>query len=193
MDGFIRTAAVLSRASGMLAAALIVVSVVVVCQMVVSRYFFGLPTIWQTEFVIYALVATTLVGSPYVLLLRGHVNMDIVVLYAGQRVRYAMAVVALSASFVFCLLITYYGAHFWFEAWSKDWHSDTIWRVPLWIPYLALPLGMGLLTLQLAADLAALLTGRDTPFGLPPDAVGASAVLHSAPIELPTASEADRP
>ena len=37
----------------------------------------------------------------------------------------------------------------------------------LWIPYLAVPVGMGLLCLQLLADLWLVITRRSHPFGLP--------------------------
>jgi TRAP-type C4-dicarboxylate transport system permease small subunit len=180
MDSFVRFAAAASRATGVLAAALVVLSVLVVCHMVVARYFFGQPTVWQTEFVVYALVATTLVGSPYVLLHRGHVNMDVAVLYAGQRLRFWLALAAGAVSLAFCGLLFVYGLAFWHEAWASGWRSDTVNRVPLWIPYLSLPVGMGLLTLQLAADLLCLVTGRALPFGLPPrDAAGPAGVVRA--------------
>jgi TRAP-type C4-dicarboxylate transport system permease small subunit len=51
-------------------------------------------------------------------------------------------------------------------AWSRGWRSDTVWGVRLWIPYLSLVVGLGLLLLQLAADLVAVATGVDAPFGL---------------------------
>jgi len=38
--------------------------------------------------------------------------------------------------------------------------------VRLWIPYSALPIGIGLLTLQCLADLAGLISGREPPFGI---------------------------
>lgn len=167
MDTFARGVAMLSRVCGVVAGALMVVSVVVITEMVVLRYGFGQPTIWQTEFVIYALVATTLLGSPYVLLHRGHVNMDIVVLAASPRVRFWLAVIADVLSLGFCLTLTIYGATFWHEAWARDWHSDSLWRVPLWIPYLSLPVGFGVLTLQLVVQFVGLLTGRTAPFGQP--------------------------
>ena len=50
---------------------------------------------------------------------------------------------------------------YWYEAWSKGWHSDTVWRARLWIPYLAMPVGLGLLVLQYLAELICLVTGRD--------------------------------
>jgi hypothetical protein len=39
--------------------------------------------------------------------------------------------------------------------------------VRLWIPYLALPVGLSLFLLQLLADLVAVLLRIDTPFGVP--------------------------
>lgn len=191
MDRFVRVVAAAARASGAIAAALIVVSVVVVCQMVAARYFFRQPTTWQTEFVVYALIATTLLGSPYVLLHRGHVNMDILVLYAGPRLRFWLAVAADAISIAFCGLVFVYAVLFWHEAWSSGWTSDTVTRVPLWIPYLSLPVAMGLLTLQLVADLYLLLKGRTLPFGLPPKGSEPKGVLHPVAADMvPLDSEA---
>jgi TRAP-type C4-dicarboxylate transport system permease small subunit len=41
-----------------------------------------------------------------------------------------------------------------------------MWRARLWIPYGAMPVGLGILTLQYVADLLNLLTGREPPFGI---------------------------
>ena len=53
--------------------------------MVFVRYVLNQNTIWQTDFVTFSLVAATFVGSPYVLLTRGHVNVDVLPLYLGQK------------------------------------------------------------------------------------------------------------
>ena len=47
------------------------------------------------------------------------------------------------------------------EALKGGWRGDEAAWLALWIPYLTLPLGGGLLTLQCAADLAALLSGQE--------------------------------
>ena len=85
----------------------------------------------------------------------------------------------------FCLLLFWFGAHYWYEAWSKDWHSDTLWRVPLWIPHLSLPVGMGILSLQYVAEILSLVTGRTLPFGLPPK-TGTEALIESFPAHVDT-------
>ena len=66
----------------------------------------------------------------------------------------------------FCVVLFVLCTAYWYEAWSKDWHSDTVWRARLWIPYLAMPVGLGLLVLQYLAELICLVTGRAPPFGL---------------------------
>ena len=87
VDAFVRGVTVLSKACGAIAAASLAAGCLVVCHMVLVRYVFSQPTIWQTEFVTFAVVATTLLGSPYVLLTRGHVTVDLVPHYLTARPR----------------------------------------------------------------------------------------------------------
>jgi TRAP-type C4-dicarboxylate transport system permease small subunit len=170
MDAFIRGARLLSQICGIAAAALIAIAVVVVCQMVFVRYVLNQTTIWQTDFVTFSLVAATFIGAPYVLLTKGHVNVDVVPLYVGRRARWRLAVVAIGLSLAFALVMTVLTAQFWLEAWENNWRSESMWRARLWIPYAAMPVGLGMLTLQYVADLLSLLTGREAPFGIESDA-----------------------
>lgn len=169
MTAFVRSVAALSRLFGVLAAGMILLAVLVVCQMVFMRYVLGSSTIWQTPFVTYLLIAATFLGSPYVLLIKGHVNVDILPLFLPQRGRVVLAYLSALLSLAFCLVVAWEGSQFWYEALSKGWTSSSIWRVPLWIPYLSLPLGMGLVALQYLADILGLMTCREMPFGLTPE------------------------
>ncbi|HZS84005.1 MAG TPA: TRAP transporter small permease [Stellaceae bacterium] len=166
LDKFIAAVAAVSRLCGLVAAAFIFVAVLVICQMVFVRYALNYATIWQTEFVTYSLIAATFIGCPYVLLHRGHVNVDLLPLHLGPRGRYWLALVAALTSLAFTLLLAILGCAWWEEAWSKGWASDSIWRVRLWIPYSAMPIGMALLSLQYLAEILGLLTGRAAPFGI---------------------------
>jgi TRAP-type C4-dicarboxylate transport system permease small subunit len=160
----------LSEFGAVLAIGLLLAAVLVICEMVFVRYVLKGSAIWQHEFVTYSLIGATFIGAPYVLLTRGHVNVDLVPLYLGPRGRRLLAFLALLISLAFCTLLAAYGFAFWYEAFVNDWHSETVWRPPLWIPYAALPLGMALLALQCLAELLALATGRRSPFGPEPDA-----------------------
>ena len=169
MDTFIRVVRLLSVACGIFAAALTAAAVIVVCQMVFIRYVLNDHTIWQTDFVTFSLVAATFIGAPYVLLTKGHVNVDVLPIYSGPRARWWLAFIAISLSLAFALVMAILTFQFWHEAWENNWRSESMWRARLWIPYAAMPFGLGVLTLQYIVDLLNLLTGREPPFGLAPD------------------------
>ena len=166
MNAWVRGVRALSRLCGVVAAGLIVSGVVVVCHMVFVRYVLNQNTIWQTDFVTYSLVAATFVGSPYVLMMRGHVNVDVLPLYAGPKLRWWLALLSACLSLAFSAVVTVLTVMFWREAWDNSWVSDTMWRARLWIPYAAMPLGLGVLSLQCLVDLIGLASGREPPFGI---------------------------
>jgi TRAP-type C4-dicarboxylate transport system permease small subunit len=168
MDTYIRAVIFLSRVAGVFAAILIGLAVFVICDMVIVRYFLNVPTIWQIDVVTYAIVAATFVGSAYVLTTRGHVNVEILPLYLGPRARYWLALFTILLSLSFCVVLFVLCTLYWYQAWSEGWHSNTVWRARLWIPYLSMPFGLGLLVLQYFAELICLVTGRALPFGLKP-------------------------
>ena len=163
---FIDLVAIISRLCGISAALMILLSVLVVCQMVVVRYVLQESVILQTELVTYLLIAATLIGSPYVLLTKGHVNVDLVPIYLKRRSRFYLALFASVSSWLFCLLMTWLGFEFWLEAWEGNWLSESVWEVRLWIPYAALPLGFAIISLQYLADILSLFTGLEMPFGI---------------------------
>ena len=163
---FIRGTRRLSQASGVAAAGLIALSVVVVCEMVFVRYVLGQTTIWQTDFVIYSLIAATFVGSPYVLMTRGHVNVDVLPHYAGPRLRFGLAVFASFVTFAFAVTLAVLTFLFWKEAWDNKWVSDSMWRARLWIPYISMPIGLGLLVLECLAGFLSLVLRHEAPFGM---------------------------
>ncbi|MFL5002939.1 MAG: TRAP transporter small permease [Xanthobacteraceae bacterium] len=168
MDLFIRGITRVSQACGIFAAALVAASVVVVCEMVIIRYVLNENTIWQTDFVTFSLVAATFIGAPYLLLSRGHVNVDVLPHYLGQKGRYRLALIAALMSFAFCAVMAVLTFNFWHEAWENNWRSESMWRARMWIPYSCMPIGLGLLCLQYVVDIIKLVTGREPPFGLKP-------------------------
>ena len=166
MDFFVQAIRKVSQLCGLVAAGLIALGVVVVCEMVFVRYVLHESTIWQTDFVTWSLVAATFVGSPYLLLSRGHVNVDVLPQYLSGRRRWWLALVSIVMSLAFCAVISVLGALFWLQAWENRWVSESMWRARLWIPYSAMPIGLGILTLQYVADLYCLIAGREPPFGI---------------------------
>jgi TRAP-type C4-dicarboxylate transport system permease small subunit len=167
LDRFANAVRLVSRLCGYIAAGLVALAVVVVCHMVFVRYVLNQSTIWQTDLITYCITAATFIGSPYVLLTRGHVNVNVLPLHLGPRSRFALALLASLMSVAFCAVMTVMTFLFWKESWDNRWVSDTMWRARLWIPYSSMPIGLGLLTLQYVVDIWALCTGRDMPFDIP--------------------------
>ena len=158
-----------SRLLGVVAAALLLVSIFVVCHMVFVRAVLGESSIWQTEFVTYALVASAFIGAPYILLTRGHVAVDVLPLVLRPAARRWLHLVGSLIGVTFCGFFLYAAVPWWHESWATGLTTASIWRARLWIPYLAVPVGLGLLCLQLVADLWMVITRRTHPFGLSPD------------------------
>ncbi|HEY1362208.1 MAG TPA: TRAP transporter small permease [Xanthobacteraceae bacterium] len=169
MDAYIKAVGFLSRLAGVIAACLIGLGVLVICDMVVERYIFNLTTVWQIDVVTYSIVAATFIGSAYVLMTRGHVNVDILPIHLGPVGRWWLALLTILAALAFCAVLLVLCTIYWHQAWAGNWRSDTVWRARLWIPYSAMPVGLGLLVLQYVAELICLLTGRSPPFGLGDD------------------------
>ena len=163
---FLRIVATISTLSGWLSAGMIMLAVLITCQMIFIRFVLNGSTVWQTEMVVYLMIAATLIGLPYVQRMRGHVNVYLIPIMCPPRLRYYLSLFTLSLSSAIVVVMLYYGYDYWHIAWARGWTSDTIWAVRLWIPYSALPIGFSLLLLQLIADLVAIILKIDAPFGL---------------------------
>jgi TRAP-type C4-dicarboxylate transport system permease small subunit len=171
MDAYIRAVAFLSRAAGVAAAFLIGAAVFVICDMVIERYGLNRTSIWQIDVVTYCIIAATFIGSGYVLMTRGHVNVDVLPLHVGPRTRYWLAFVTSLLAFAFVVVLFVLTTIYRWESWSLNWHSDTVWRAPLWIPFASMPIGLGILILQYIAEILCLVTGRTPPFGIGEDRI----------------------
>lgn len=160
VQAYIKTVGNLSRALAALSTAMIIAAMLVVCQMILMRYAFRQPTIWQTDFVVFSATAAMFVGAPYVLLKGGHVGVDAIELLLAERSRARLRLVGSLLGLIFCALMlvaTWIQFH---ESWLGNWKHSSVWAPPLWIPLAALPLGFGMLCLQYIAQILALMSGN---------------------------------
>lgn len=148
----VRGIELVSTVFGVIAASLLISAAIVVCQMIFVRSVLGWSTIWQTDYVIYAATASIFLGAAYVLSQKGHVGVDVVQSLLRGRVKRVVERLGMAAGFLFCAIMTYASWHFFHEALSNGWRTETIWAIPLWIPTLPLPLGFALLCLQYVAE-----------------------------------------
>jgi len=154
-----------TRLLGVIAAGMILLSVGVVCQMVFVRSVLGESSIWQTEFVTFAIIAATFLGAPYILHTRGHVAVDVLPLLLGARARRLLLLSGHLIALAFCGLFLYAAVPWWHEAFVTGQTTPSIWAARMWIPFLSVPVGLGLLCLKLIAEIWMLYTHRGLPLG----------------------------
>lgn len=171
IGAFIHGVHLLSKLCGAASAAMFTIAMLIICQLVYMRYVLNASTVWQTEAVIFLMIGATLVGLPYVQMIRGHVNVDLLPMYLKRGNRKILAVIILLFGLAISGLFGFYGIELVIDAYTGGWRSETVWGVALWKPYSALPIGFCLLFLQFLADLLGLVTNRTTPFDIPEDAV----------------------
>ena len=84
-DYFIRLTNWLAKACGVFAAGCLFLSIVIITELVFERYLFKSAITWQTELVTMLLVASTFIGSAYVLSVKGHVNMEYLYTFLSKK------------------------------------------------------------------------------------------------------------
>jgi TRAP-type C4-dicarboxylate transport system permease small subunit len=146
-----RWANTLSELAGYLSAVALVLATLAMMHGVLTRYFLGRPTEWQTEVSIYLLVFVTFVGAAYGLKHHAHVGVDLLVQRLPVKGQLVMRLVTalLSLVVVAAVIWTSYGT--WWEALEGGFRSPTSLRAPLWLAYGILPLGMLLVAFQYLA------------------------------------------
>lgn len=161
MQVYVRAVSALSRYCGVFALLLLVAAILIVCQMIFVRYVLNGSTVWQTEFVTYAIVAATFLGSPSVLIERGHVGVDLLPESLVGTPQVIVKLIAGVLSLAFCIALACSGWIYFHEALAGGWKTATVWALPLWIPLLPMPVGVGLLCLQYIAELIKLARRED--------------------------------
>jgi len=164
----VRAVYTVSRLTGVFAACLIVLAVVVVCHMVFVRAVLGHSSIWQTEFATFSILAATFLGAPYILLTRGHVGVDILPMMVAGNARRALYFLGSAVALVFCSIFFYASLTWWYETWHTGQTTSSMWAARLWIAYLCVPVGLGLLCLQYLAEIWLVISRREEPYGLTP-------------------------
>ncbi|MFH1558157.1 MAG: TRAP transporter small permease [Pseudomonadota bacterium] len=150
---FLAAVDTLSRIADVIAALLLFGAMLVTCEMIFLRYVFRSPTIWQTDFVIFAATAAVFMGAPYVLQTRGHVGVDVIEIMTPAPVRHALGLAGATFGLLFCIAMSIASLIFFHEAYVNEWRTSTVAAIVLWVPLLPLPIGFVLLSLQYVAEI----------------------------------------
>jgi TRAP-type C4-dicarboxylate transport system permease small subunit len=142
----------ISQACGAFAVLALLLSILIIVELVFERYFFQRAITWQTELVTILLVASTFIGSAYVLSEKAHVSMEWVYDFLSKK-----NIISLT----FFLILFYFGFLMVEEAVVKKYTTGTIWDPPLWVPYSSMLIGAALMILQYIAEIIKLYDEKD--------------------------------
>ena len=141
----------------------LVAAALVLTYSVLSRYFLHLSTDWQDELSVFLIVGAVFMSAAAIQAQRGHVAIEAIVGLLGPRANHIRQIICDFASTVFCGYFAFKSWTLLAEAWTENYHSESTWGPPLWIPYSLMAVGMTLLSLQLLLQLVRQLWRRGAP------------------------------
>lgn len=153
MQAFVRWMDRVSVACAVIASLLLACATVVITWMVIYRAM-GNSTYWEIEFAVFAMVGAIFLASPYTLMTRGHVAVDLLGHYLPPKASRGVAVVIAVLGLAVCAYLAWAGAGLALHAWSTGETTESSWAPPKWPLFLAMPVGLGLTALQYLAEVA---------------------------------------
>jgi TRAP-type C4-dicarboxylate transport system permease small subunit len=152
MQGFVRLMDRIAVATAVVAAVLLAIAALLITWMVFWRAM-GNSAWWEIEFSVYLMVAGLFLASPYTLMTKGHVGIDLASAFlppgAARKLSFVVAVLGL----LVCAYLTWAGAGMAWEAFERGDRSESTWAPYKWPLYLTLPVGLGLTALQYLAEM----------------------------------------
>jgi TRAP-type C4-dicarboxylate transport system permease small subunit len=152
-----RAMAVLNRTIVVLCSLALIIASAILSYSVVARYFFNAATYWQDEAAVFLLVGGTFLSTAFVQSGRGHIGIEALTGYLSPRGNAIRTLLVDAVSFAFCCFFAWKSWTLFHEAWVDGQVSGSTWAPPLWIPYSTMALGITLMALQIALQLASAL------------------------------------
>ncbi len=154
---------VLNVAASALAAVGVVFACCAITWAVFGRGLVGMNTIWELEASVYLLIYAAFLSLAYSDRAGGQIAIELLrKRFSGRAKRIHRNLLDLIALFLFVLLFVSSWEMF-LKAWDSGWRSASLWGPPLWVPYLAIPIGTALIIPNLLLDILIRLCGQEAP------------------------------
>lgn len=148
---------------------------------VIARYVLNTNILWALETTVYLFAWLVLIGMSYGVKKTAHLGVDVLIGAVSKPIRRALAFLAVAACLAFCFLLLKGSWDYWWplateRAWLEtndvpmpsflqflsDWmnEGERYEKMPRWIPYMALPIGMALLTFRFLQAAYRIATGE---------------------------------
>lgn len=148
---------------------------------VILRYLFNDNILWALELTVFMFAWMALVGASYGVKKHFHIGVDVVINAAPEGMRKIYAIISVLCCLTFSVLLLIGSWNYWYpfiteRAWYEvddipmpdmlqflsGWFNEgeQYEKIPRFIPYMALPIGMALLTLRFAQAAYQIMTGK---------------------------------
>ena len=127
---------------------------------VLLRYLLLRPIFWAEEVTLYLMVWIVFIGGSIIVRTRGHIAVDVLPLFLSHHKKRRLKVVAAGGSILFCLGLFYFsGQHVLRIQGSGQIMPAT--QAPMWLAYLAIPVGSVLMAIRMSQALILVLMRRE--------------------------------
>jgi TRAP-type C4-dicarboxylate transport system permease small subunit len=139
------------------------VASLVLTYSVFSRYLFKAATDWQDEVAVFCIVGAVFLAGAWVQAQRGHIGIEAVASVLPPSINRVRIVIVDILTLIFCAFFSWKSWTLFHEAWVDKMTTSSTFSPPLTIPYGLMALGMTLLVVQIALQLAAHFAPKSRP------------------------------
>ena len=150
-----------SKACAVLGAVNLAIAGIVIVWMITYRTL-GNSTSWELELSIFLMVSSLFLASPYTLLTRGHVGVDLLGHYMTEKNALRLTVIADLLGLIVCVFLAVICFEFTLEAFIKGDRTESVWAPPKWPLYAMMPISFALTALQYIAMISDELSGEES-------------------------------
>lgn len=129
---------------------------------VTMRYTTGTGIDWAQELTIYLFIWMAKFGAAYGVRTGIHIGVDFLVNWVRPAIRHTMIIIALSLGVIFTGAIAFFGARWVLFIHGTGQVSPDL-EMPMWIVYLAIPFGSGLMCYRFMQVIATFVKSGDLP------------------------------
>jgi len=135
-------------------AVLMVVTSLIIFIQVVLRYVFGQSIVWAEEFARYGIVFFVFLGSSLAVRQGAHASVDVLVKLLPRVPQRIVEIFAILVSIGYCVMVTRFGMELVIKVSAMGNITPTL-EIPMYIPYLAIPIGCALMAVRYIMELVA--------------------------------------
>ncbi|WP_367569213.1 TRAP transporter small permease [Lacrimispora sp.] len=154
----------LNKVEEYVASSLLIMTSLLVFVQVILRYFANYSISWSEEIALMMIVWFIFLGSSIAVREKAHVNMDALPNILPPKGKLLLEMVSLIISVVFCGLITMAGVNMVIGAYDIG-SASTSLKIPLYIPYASVPVGLLLMMIRYLIQLKNLFVEAIDIFG----------------------------